>query len=73
MRKIMRTEKRGDLYVVYFDDGHGGEFPAYQTPEGYRVTMLKQKLIGKGYSEEDLEEFEDALGEHFEREHIEEE
>ncbi len=74
MEKIIRIEKpkgevtRRSLFIVYFEDGNGKEYPSYQTSEEFKVTMLRQKLILKGYSEKDLEDYEKALRDYFIRE-----
>lgn len=76
MIKIVRVKKpegkvtRWSLFVVYFEDDEGKEYPSYQTPEEFKVTMLKQKLISKGFSEKDLSDYEDALRDLFMRESL---
>jgi hypothetical protein len=77
MRKIIRVEKpkgevtRWSLFIIYFEDDKGKEYPSYQTPEEFKVTMLKQKLLSKGFSEKDLSDYENVLRDLFIRENSE--
>lgn len=77
MRKIIRVEKpkgkvtRRSLFIVYFEDGNGKEYPSYQTPEEFKVTVLEQELVSKGFSEKDLSDYEKALRDLFIRENSE--
>lgn len=77
MGKIIRVEKpkgevtRRSLFIVYFEDDEGKEYPSYQNPEEFKVTMLKQELILKGFSEKDLSDYENALRKLFIRENSE--
>lgn len=77
MRKIIRVEKpkgkvtRWSLFIVYFEDDKGKEYSSYQTPEEFKVTMLEQELVSKGFSEKDLSDYEKALRDLFIRENSE--
>ena len=79
MRKIIRVEKpkgevtRWSLFIVYFEDDKGKEYHSYQTPEEFKVTMLKHELLSKGFSEKDLSDYEDVLRHLFIRENSEKE
>lgn len=76
MSKILRVEKpkgkvtRWSLFIVYFEDDKGQEYPSYQFPEEFRVTMLRQELLSKGLSEKDLSDYEKALRDLFNRENV---
>ncbi len=77
MIKIIRVKKptgkitRWSMFIVYFEDDEGKEYPSYQTPEEFKVTMLKQELVSKGFSEKDLSEYESALRALIARENVE--
>jgi len=74
MNKIISADEpknkksRWSLYIIHYENENGEKYDAHMLKEEYDVIMFKRRLLEIGFSEVDLDKYEELLHKKWDRE-----